>query len=122
MTSGRSLLLAAAIVLASATGWVEVQAKKPGAKKPAPAAKPPSAQVAKPASSGDTGSPALEPDTTPKAPSASMTGKTEVKTSAAREKEPSDAGVTVLDKDGGTKQFRFTETDIEGRLKAPQLV
>ena len=33
-----------------------------------------------------------------------------------------DAGVTVVDKDGGTKQFNFSETDIEGRLKAPQLV
>jgi hypothetical protein len=31
--------------------------------------------------------------------------------------------VTVSSKgDGGAKTFRFTETDVEGRLKAPQLV
>jgi hypothetical protein len=30
--------------------------------------------------------------------------------------------VKVIEKDGGAKQFRFTETEVEGRLKAPQLV
>jgi hypothetical protein len=33
-----------------------------------------------------------------------------------------DAGVVVIDKDGGGKQFRFTETDVEGRRRAPELV
>ncbi|HEY6461419.1 MAG TPA: hypothetical protein VIY73_14735 [Polyangiaceae bacterium] len=38
---------------------------------------------------------------------------------------PSDAGATVLESktlDGGTKVFKFSELDIEGRLKSPQLV
>src|SRR6266700_1446818 len=55
---------------------------------------------------GQTAKPKASRPATPKAPAAA-TG---------------DAGVTVTERDGGVKQFRFTETDIEGRLKAPQLV
>jgi Ni/Co efflux regulator RcnB len=33
-----------------------------------------------------------------------------------------DAGVLVSERDGGAKTFRFTETDVEGRLRAPELV
>jgi hypothetical protein len=51
-----------------------------------------------------------------------MTGRGEAKTSASAKSAAGDAGVMVTEKDGGVKQFRFTETDIEGRLKAPQLV
>jgi hypothetical protein len=51
-----------------------------------------------------------------------MTGRGEAKTAQASKAAPGDAGVSVVEKDGGAKQFRFTETDIEGRLKAPQLV
>jgi hypothetical protein len=38
---------------------------------------------------------------------------------------PSDAGASVIESktlDGGTKVFKFSELDIEGRLKSPQLV
>ena len=38
---------------------------------------------------------------------------------------PSDAGAGVVESrtlDGGTKVFKFSELDIEGRLKSPQLV
>jgi hypothetical protein len=51
-----------------------------------------------------------------------MTGRGEAKTASASKQVSGDAGVTVIEKDGGAKQFRFTETDIEGRLKAPQIV
>ena len=52
-----------------------------------------------------------------------MTGRGEAKTASASKAPGGDAGVTVVERgDGGTKQFRFSETDIEGRLKAPQLV
>ena len=51
-----------------------------------------------------------------------MTGRAEAKTAPAP-KLSGDAGVTVTSKgDAGAKTFRFTETDVEGRLKAPQLV
>jgi hypothetical protein len=51
-----------------------------------------------------------------------MTGRGEAKSAAASKAPSADAGVVVIERDGGAKQFRFTETDIEGRLKAPQLV
>ena len=38
---------------------------------------------------------------------------------------PSDAGASVIESktlDGGTHVFKFSELDIEGRLKSPQLV
>jgi hypothetical protein len=126
MSSGRSLLLATALVLAAATGFAQTRGKKTGPKKgPPPPPKTPSAQTVSrppPASAPDAGITSTEPETAPKVPTAAMSGKGEAKTAAAKEKEPSDAGVTVVDKDGGSKQFRFTETDIEGRLKAPELV
>ncbi|HEY3592647.1 MAG TPA: hypothetical protein VGL13_02195 [Polyangiaceae bacterium] len=49
-------------------------------------------------------------------------GRGEAKTAVAAP-VAGDAGVSVVEKgDGGAKTFRFTETDVEGRLKAPQLV
>jgi hypothetical protein len=51
-----------------------------------------------------------------------MVGRGEAKTTSSTKPVAGDAGVTVVERDGGVKQFRFTETDIEGRLKAPQLV
>ena len=51
-----------------------------------------------------------------------MAGRAETKTAHP----PKLIGATrvwpSLESDGGAKQFRFTETDVEGRLKAPQLV
>src|SRR5262249_44365419 len=81
-------------------------------------AKPPAAAPGK-----DAGAPRIEPETASSASAPAMTGRGEAKTAAAAKPTPGDAGVTVSEKgDGGVKQFRFTETDIEGRLKAPQLV
>jgi hypothetical protein len=115
--------VAAALVLATATGLAQTRGKKVAPKKaPAAPQKTPSAQVEKRPAAADAGASSSEPETTSKVATSAMTGKGENKTAAAKEKEPSDAGVTVLEKDGGSKQFRFTETDIEGRLKAPELV
>jgi bacillopeptidase F (M6 metalloprotease family) len=50
-----------------------------------------------------------------------MTGRGEAKTPPPAKTYTSDGGVTVIEK-GATKQFQFTETDVEGRLKVPQLV
>ena len=104
--------IAAAFVLAAAT--VFGQAAKPKGGKPAPKA--PTAAPAK-----DAGAPRTDPETTPNVTTPAMTGRGEAKTAAARP-PAGDGGVSVSEKDGGVKQFRFTETDIEGRLKAPQLV
>jgi hypothetical protein len=50
-----------------------------------------------------------------------MTGRAEAKTPPPAKTYTGDGGVTVTEK-GGSKQFQFTETDVEGRLKVPQLV
>jgi len=106
MPRGRVAFIAAALVFAAANGYGQT-----GKGKGKPAAKPP------PAAARDAGA----ADPAPSVTAAPMTGRGEAKTAAAKP-PPGDAGVTVVEKDGGTKQFRFTETDIEGRLKAPQLV
>jgi hypothetical protein len=106
--------LAAALVLVAATVFAQV-GKPKGARPPAP--KPPVAAAAK-----DAGAPRTEPETASSVNAPAMTGRGEAKTAQAAKAAPGDAGVTVVEKDGGAKQFRFTETDIEGRLKAPQLV
>jgi hypothetical protein len=41
---------------------------------------------------------------------------------AATSTAPTDAGVAAATSDGGVHVFKFTELDIEGRLKTPQLV
>jgi hypothetical protein len=121
MSAGRVAVMVATLVLAAATGWGEAgkgQPKggvKPAAKSaPLPKSKaPPIAKQITPARSSEPGS--IAPP--------AMTGRGEAKSPAAAAASAGDAGVTVLEKgDGGTKQFRFTETDVEGRLKAPQLV
>jgi hypothetical protein len=114
MSRGRAVSVVAALVLAAAT--VFGQAGKPKGGKP-PAPKPPSAAPAK-----DAGAPRIEPETASSATAPAMTGRGEAKTAAAAKPASTDGGVSVSEKDGGVKQFRFTETDIEGRLKAPQLV
>jgi hypothetical protein len=108
----RSAVVVGAFLLVAAT--VSAQGGKGKGKapaKPAPASPPAAAAPAK-----------TEPDTASSAAAPAMTGRGEAKT-APPPKTTGDAGVTVSQKgDGGVKQFRFTETDIEGRLKAPQLV
>jgi hypothetical protein len=41
---------------------------------------------------------------------------------AAAPAAPTDAGLAAATTDGGVHVFKFTELDIEGRLKTPQLV
>ena len=108
----RAALIAGAFLLAAAT--VSAQAGKGKVKGGKPAGKEPPAAAA-PART--------EPDTASSAAAApAMTGRAEAKTVPAP-KLSGVAGVTVSSKgDGGAKTFRFTETDVEGRLKAPQLV
>jgi hypothetical protein len=104
----------AALVLVAASVFAQV-GKPKGGKPVAP--KGPPAAAAK-----DAGAPRIEPETASSASAPAMTGRGEAKTAQAAKPALGDAGVTVVEKDGGAKQFRFTETDIEGRLKAPQLV
>jgi hypothetical protein len=94
MPRGRIPLMAAALVLAAATGFGQAGKGRSGGKVP------------------DTASSAAP----------AMSGRGEARTAPAAKPPPGDAGVTVIERDGGPKQFRFTETDIEGRLKSPQLV
>jgi len=129
MSRGRSAVIVAAMVLAAATGWGQTSknASKPASKAPAgkvapkqkpPApAKPPRAPEA--SGPSDTSAKSGPESATTSAPAA--TGRGEAKT-AASGVASSDAGVKVTERDGGAKQFRFTETEVEGRLKAPQLV
>jgi hypothetical protein len=114
MSRGRAVSITAALVLVAASVFAQVG--KPRAAKPAP----PKAPVA--AAAKDAGAPRTEPETSSNVSTPAMTGRGEAKTSQASKAAPGDAGVNVVEKDGGAKQFRFTETDIEGRLKAPQLV
>jgi hypothetical protein len=114
MSRGRAVSIAAALVLAAAT--VFGQTGKPKGGKPATPKTPPAAP------GKDAGTPRTEPETASSVSAPAMSGRGEAKTAAAAKAPASDAGVSVVEKDGGTKQFRFTETDIEGRLKAPQLV
>jgi hypothetical protein len=106
--------VATAIVLAAASGFGQAAKPKPGARPGAP--KPP------PAAARDAGAPRVEPETASSVTAPAMVGRGEAKTTASAKPAAGDAGVTVVERDGGVKQFRFTETDIEGRLKAPQLV
>jgi hypothetical protein len=105
----------AALILAAATGAAQTKGGKPGKAPPArAAAKAPAKAPVKPEPSSK---PVPESTTAPAA-----VGRGEAKTAVAAPVE-SDAGVKVVERgDGGAKQFRFTETDVEGRLKAPQIV
>ncbi len=108
-------LIAAALALVAASGFG--QGKPRGGAKAGPNAKTPAAPASR-----DAGAARIEPDTTTGITAPPMTGRGEAKSSAASKAPSGDAGVVVTERDGGAKQFRFTETDIEGRLKAPQLV
>ena len=108
-------MVVAALVFAAAS--VFGQAGKPRAGAKSPAARPPP-----PAAAKDAGASRAEPETASSVATPAMIGRGEAKATVGAKPALGDAGVTVIEKDGGVKQFRFTETDIEGRLKAPQLV
>jgi len=108
--------MAMAIVLAAASGFGQA-AKTRTSGRPALPGKPQPAAGAK-----DAGSARSEPETASNVSAPAMIGRGEARTAAAAKPAMGDAGVTVVEHDGGAKQFHFTETDIEGRLKAPQLV
>ena len=108
-----------ALALAAATAFAQgaKPRSKPGVKTAAPVKAPaPDTHAFMPARSDPETSVALSPS------ASAMTGRGEVKTFATTKPSSGDAGVSVVERDGGAKQFRFTETDVEGRLKAPQLV
>jgi hypothetical protein len=101
-------------LVALAAGAAIAQTTKPGAapaKTRAPAHPP---AVKKTGSTGDGGAPAATgaPPLAPLAP-----------TAIPGTNAPNDAGVVeARTLDGGTRVFKFSELDIEGRLKSPQLV
>lgn len=108
------LLILGAVVLAAASGSAEGVKGRPKAPpaKPAPAKTQPATPA--PATSASEAEPAAS--AVP-----AMTGRGEAKTPPPAKTYTGDGGVTVVEK-GATKQFQFTETDVEGRLKVPQLV
>jgi hypothetical protein len=122
MSNGRVALMVAALVLAAATGWGEAGKgqSKPG-NKAQPAGK--SAPLPRPKAPAPSkhDAPAKPSEPVSSAPPLAPMGRGEAR-STAPSPAPADAGVMVSEKDGGSKQFRFTETEVEGRLKAPQLV
>ena len=112
------LLILGAVLLAAASG--SAQSVKGRPKAPPPKAAPAKAQPATSAHAKD-----IAPASTEAEPAASaapaMTGRGEAKTPPPAKTYTGDGGVTVVEK-GATKQFQFSETDVEGRLKVPQLV
>ena len=114
MSRGWTASIAAALLLAAVSGFGQsVKGRAPAASK----APPKTSNAASPKDAGL----ARELEPPPAVTAAPMTGRGEAKTTLGA-KPIADAGVTVVEKDGGARQFRFTETDIEGRLKAPQIV
>jgi hypothetical protein len=112
------LLILGAVVLAAASG--SAQGVKGRPKAPPFKAAPAKVQPAPAASAKDAPPASIEPEPAASAAPA-MTGRGEAKTPTAAKTYTSDGGVTVVEK-GATKQFQFSETDVEGRLKVPQLV
>ena len=112
---GRVALDLGALILAAATGSAQTRKDKA-----------PPKQGASPravASSKEASAPRAEPDTGATTSTPAMTGRGGMQNHRAPAKPiGGDGGVLVVEKDDGAKQFRFTETDVEGRLKAPQLV
>src|SRR5262249_7341149 len=101
MSRGRAVSVAAALVLAAASVFGQAAKPKPGK---TGVAKTPAAAPGK-----DAGAPRIEPETASSANAPAMTGRGEAKTAAAAKPTPGDGGVTVSERDGGVKQFRFTE-------------
>lgn len=116
--SGDSLALARTILLAVAVpGVVALAASAAFAqvRRPAPAAQPSRAPARAPAPRGATAAP--DGGTRPPGPSIASPP------SGGTGSLSGDSGVVEAKTlDGGTQVFRFSELDIEGRLKSPQLV
>lgn len=112
------LLILGAVVLASPSG--SAQSVKGRPKAPPTKTAPAKTQSAPAAPAKDTPSASTEAEPASSAAPA-MTGRGEAKTPPPAKSYTGDGGVTVVEK-GATKQFQFTETDVEGRLKVPQLV
>jgi hypothetical protein len=112
------LLILGAVVLAAASG--SAQSVKGRPKAPPAKTAPAKSQPAPPASAKEPAPASTEAEPASSAAPA-MTGRGEAKTPPPAKTYTSDGGVTVTEK-GATKQFQFTETDVEGRLKVPQLV
>jgi len=118
------LLILGAVVLAAASG--SAQSVKGRPKAPPAKTAPSKTQSATPAPAKDKDKDKDTAATSEGAEPASsaapaMTGRGEAKTAPPPKTYTGDGGVTVVEK-GATKQFQFTETDVEGRLKVPQLV
>ena len=115
------LLILGAVVLAAASG--SAQSVKGRPKAPPAKTAPSKTQSATPAPAKDNKDTAATLEAAEPASSAApaMTGRGEAKTAPPPKTYTGDGGVTVVEK-GATKQFQFTETDVEGRLKVPQLV
>jgi cytoskeletal protein RodZ len=113
-------LILGAVVLAAASG--SAQSVKGRPKAPPAKTAPAKTQSTATAPAKDKDSAASSSDTEPVSSAApAMTGRGEAKTPPPPKTYTGDGGVTVVEK-GATKQFQFTETDVEGRLKVPQLV
>jgi hypothetical protein len=120
------VMIVGAVVLAAASGSAQSVRGRP--KAPAPkgaAAKPqsaPSSAAKDKDKERDRDTASAPADAEPVSSAAPpMTGRGEAKTPPPPKTYTGDGGVTVVEK-GSTKQFQFTETDVEGRLKVPQLV
>jgi hypothetical protein len=114
---GVPLILGAVVLLAASGSAQSIKGRpKPPPGKSAPAKTAPAA----PPAVKDTAAPSTEAEPASSAAPA-MTGRAEAKTPPPAKTYTGDGGVTVTEK-GGSKQFQFTETDVEGRLKVPQLV
>ena len=117
------LLILGAVVLAAASG--SAQSVKGRPKAPPAKTAPSKTQTAAPTPSKDKDKDKDNAATAEAEPASSaapaMTGRGEAKTTPPPKTYTGDGGVTVVEK-GTTKQFQFTETDVEGRLKVPQLV
>lgn len=101
--------LAVPAMLALAGPGADAQTRKPGASTPKPAATA-RGSTPKPDAGGGVAAGTLTAPMPAAGPTANVPG-------------PSDAGVVESKTlDGGTHVFKFSELDIEGRLKSPQLV
>jgi hypothetical protein len=116
-------LILGAVVLAAASGSAQTKGrpKAPPPTKAAPAKAPSGAQAPPKDKDRDKDKEAATEAEPASSAAPAMTGRPEAKTAPAAKTYTSDGGVTVTEK-GATKQFQFTETDVEGRLKVPQLV
>ena len=112
------LLILGAVVLGAGSGSAQTIKGRP--KAPATKSTPAKTPSAAAPAVKDTASSSTEPEPASSAAPA-MTGRGEAKTPPPAKTYTGDGGVTVTEK-GGSKQFQFTETDVEGRLKVPQLV